>query len=188
MVHREVGKLEIDRARIRFKRWRAKWTTSFRVLLRLALIERESTSILTPEDLHNSTISMAQTLMAFLAMMIATLAAINQYRSQIQSYSDTIRSEYELMANALVLEQMEIIDMTTDYDDLDDWDGDEITLDYGIGDSDIEFDIEISVDFVDDDGEISLSETDQKQITITGTHESIAATLVSHTRIIADDD
>lgn len=131
---------------------------------------------------------MAQTLMAFLAMMIATLAAINQYRSQIQSYSDTIRSEYELMANALVLEQMEIIDMTTDYDDLDDWDGDEITLDYGIGDSDIEFDIEISVDFVDDDGEISLSETDQKQITITGTHESIAATLVSHTRIIADDD
>ena len=82
---------------------------------------------------------MSQTLMAFLAMMIAALAAINQYTAQIQSYDEAYRTEFEMMANALALEQMEVIDMTTDFDDLENWDGDALTRTYEVWNGDLEY-------------------------------------------------
>lgn len=44
---------------------------------------------------------MPQTMMAFLAMMIAALATINQLTEQIKSFNETLRGEYELMANVI---------------------------------------------------------------------------------------
>lgn len=40
-------------------------------------------------------------MMAFLAMMIAALATINQLTEQIKSFDETLRGEYELMANVI---------------------------------------------------------------------------------------
>ena len=129
---------------------------------------------------------MSQTLMAFLAMMIAALAAINQYSAQIQSYDAAYRTEFELMANALVLEQMEVIDMTTDFEDLENWDADEMTREFEVGSDGIEFTLTVSVEYVDESGEFSESPTSQKEVTISAEHERYSVALVTHSRIIAE--
>jgi hypothetical protein len=129
---------------------------------------------------------MSQTMMAFLAMMIAALAAINQYTAQVQSYDAAYKAEFELMANALVLEEMEIIDMTTDFEDLEDWNGDEITRSYEVWNGDVEFTVAIAVQYVDESGEPSEVATSQKEVTVSAQHPRYTATLVSHSRIIAE--
>ena len=129
---------------------------------------------------------MSQTLMAFLAMMIAALAAINQYTAQIQSYDEAYRTEFEMMANALALEQMEVIDMTTDFDDLENWDGDVLTRTYEVWNGDLEFTLNISVQYVDESGEPSVDPTSQKEVTVAAQHPRYSVTLVTHTRIIAE--
>jgi len=124
--------------------------------------------------------------MAFLAMMIAALAAINQYSAQIQSYDAAYRTEFELMANALVLEQLEVIDMTTDFDDLEDWDGDEMSREFEVGSDGIEFTLSVTVEYVDESGEFSEDPTSQKEVTISAEHERYTVALVTHSRIIAE--
>lgn len=124
--------------------------------------------------------------MAFLAMMIAALAAINQYSAQIQSFDEAYRTEFELMANALVLEQMEIIDMSTDFEDLEEWHGDEMTQEFAVGDGGIDFSLGVSVQYVDESGEFSETATSQKEVTITAEHPRYTVTLVTHSRIIAE--
>ena len=125
-------------------------------------------------------------MMAFLAMMIAALAAINQYSAQLQSYDETYRTEFELMANALALEEMEIIDMTTDWDDLENWAGVEMTRTYEVANGDLEFTLTASVQFVDDNGEASAAATSNKELTISATNSRFTYTLVSHSRIISE--
>lgn len=129
---------------------------------------------------------MSQTMMAFLAMMIAGLAALNQLTAQVSAYEQTYRSEYELMANALVLEQLEIIDMTTDYEDLEDWDGDTLSRSFEVSQGDIDFSLAIEVQFVDEDGTPSATETDQKEVTIAATQDKFTITLVTHSRMFAE--
>ena len=124
--------------------------------------------------------------MAFLAMMIAALAAINQYTAQIQSYDEAYRTEFELMANAVVLEQLEVIDMSTDFDDLDNWDDDSMTLEFEVGDDGIEFTVGVSVQYVDESGEPSGTPTSQKEVTVSAQHSRYSVTLVTHSRIIAE--
>ena len=129
---------------------------------------------------------MPQTMMAFLAMMIAALAAINQYTAQVSSYEQAYRNEFELMANAVVLEEMEIVDLTTDYDDLDALSGTESTREYTVGSNSVEFTLTYTVGWVEEDGTPSEVETDQKEVTISATHEKFAVTLVAHSRMFAD--
>lgn len=119
-------------------------------------------------------------------MMIAALAAINQYSAQIQSFDEAYRTEFELMANALVLEQMEIIDMSTDFEDLEEWHGDEMTQEFAVGDGGIDFSLGVSVQYVDESGEFSETATSQKEVTITAEHPRYTVTLVTHSRIIAE--
>ena len=106
--------------------------------------------------------------------------------AQVETYDQMISAEYELMANGVALEQMEIIDLSTDYDDLEDWDGIEMTKDFSIDVSTVTFDLEIDVDWVDDNGVVSASPTDQKQITISASQEDYSRTLVAHTRLFSD--
>jgi len=129
---------------------------------------------------------MPQTLMAFLAMMIASIAALNQMTAQVQTYDDMIRGEYELMANALVLERMEVIDMTTDYEDLDDWNGQTLAATFSAGGLSVSFSLAIVVVYVDDDGTESESATNQREVTIRATNEKFGMTLVRHNRIFSD--
>lgn len=124
--------------------------------------------------------------MAFLAMLLASIIALNQMTAQVETYDQMISAEYELMANGVALEQMEIIDLSTDYDDLEDWDGIEMTKDFSIDVSTVTFDLEIDVDWVDDNGVVSASPTDQKQITISASQEDYSRTLVAHTRLFSD--
>ena len=124
--------------------------------------------------------------MAFLAMMIASIAALNQMTAQVQTYDDMIRGEYELMANALVLERMEVIDMTTDYEDLDDWNGQTLAATFSAGGLSVSFSLAIVVVYVDDDGTESESATNQREVTIRATNEKFGMTLVRHNRIFSD--
>jgi YbbR domain-containing protein len=124
--------------------------------------------------------------MAFLAMLLASIIALNQMTAQVETYDQMISAEYELMANGVALEQMEIIDLSTDYDDLEDWDGIEMTKDFSIDVSTVTFDLEIDVDWVDDNGVVSASPTDQKQIKISTSQEDYSRTLVAHTRLFSD--
>lgn len=124
--------------------------------------------------------------MAFLAMLLASIIALNQMSAQLETYDQMVSTEYELMANGVVLERMEVIDMSTDYDDLEDWDGVTMTSNFSIEESSVSFDLAISVGFVDEDGTASESETDQKMVTITATHPDYTRTLVSHTRMFSD--
>ena len=125
-------------------------------------------------------------MMAFLAMMIAALATINQLTEQIRSFDETLRGEYELMANALVLERLEVVDLTTDYDDLEDWDGIQQILGYDVSGNNLNFTLDYEVTYVDDDGNPSEVETDQKEVTISATNEKFSWTLVTHQRLFSD--
>jgi len=129
---------------------------------------------------------MPQTLMAFLAMMIASIAAFNQLTSRTQSFDDMIQSEYELMANAVVLEQVELIDLGTEYDDLEDWDGAEMERAFTVGDFSITFTLTVNVQFVDEDGVPSEAETNQKEVAVSATQEKFLLPLVTHSRLFSD--
>jgi len=130
---------------------------------------------------------MPQTLLAFLAMMIAALSAINQYTAQLQSYEASYRSEFDLMANAVVLERIEIIDLTISYVDLLDLNGTQEKRSFQIGTTDVEFDLEITAAYVDESGEKpeTTNPTTQVELSIAATHPRFATPLVTHTRIIA---
>lgn len=127
---------------------------------------------------------MPQTLLAFLAMMIAALASINQYTAQLQAYEAMYRSEFELMANALVLEEMEIIDLTTNFSALGALDGDERTRSFEVGSGSVEFDLTISVIYVDETGAPSGVATPQREVAIAATHPRFTTPLVTHKRIM----
>lgn len=129
---------------------------------------------------------MPQTLLAFLAMMIAALATINQLTERIKSFDETLRGEYELMANALVLERMEVVDLTTDYDDLEDWDGIQQILGYDVSGNNLDFTLDYEVTYVDDNGDPSEQETNQKEVSISASNEKFAWTLVTHQRLFSD--
>ena len=129
---------------------------------------------------------MPQTMMTFLAMMIASIAAFNQMNSQMHTYDQMVRAEYELMANAVALERMEIIDMTTDYADLEDWDRITTTATFTSGSFSVSFELEITVGYVDDDGLPSEAETTQREVNIKATNDKFLVTLVNHSRLFSD--
>jgi len=129
---------------------------------------------------------MPQSLMAFLAMMIASIAAYNQMGSKAAVYEQMVHSEYELMANAVVIERMEIIAVGTDFDDLDDLDGDTITATFSAGDLDEDFTLTLDVQYVDDDGDPSGTPTSQQEVEITAENDHFNMPLVIHSRIFSE--
>lgn len=125
-------------------------------------------------------------MLAFLAMMLATLAALNQYQAQLHTYDAMIRSEYEIMANAVTIEEMELIDVGMDWDDLEDVDGDTMSVTFSAGDFDIDFQLIFAVQYVDDQGTPSGSPTDYKEVEIEASHATYSIPMVTHTRIFTD--
>ncbi len=90
------------------------------------------------------------------------------------------------MANAVVLEQVELIDLGTEYDDLEDWDGAEMERAFTVGDFSITFTLTVNVQFVDEDGVPSEAETDQKEVAVSATQEKFLLPLVTHSRLFSD--
>lgn len=129
---------------------------------------------------------MPQTLMAFLAMTIAALATLSQMSAQIETYDDIVHAEYQLMANAEVIERMEIIALGTDYDDLDALDGNEVPVVFSINDVSVNFDLQLAVQFVDDDGVPSESDTGIKEVAITAFNDRYTLPLLTHRRMFSE--
>ncbi|MEQ9105511.1 MAG: hypothetical protein RIE53_12545 [Rhodothermales bacterium] len=129
---------------------------------------------------------MPQSLLAFLAMMIATMAAFNQMSAKLGSYNEMIYSEFELMANAVAIDQMERIDLLTDYEDLETWDSALVERSFESGSRTVTFDLAITVRWVDDEGNPSAIETDQKEVEIQAMEDHFSRVMVTHSRIFSD--
>ena len=129
---------------------------------------------------------MPQSLLAFLAIMIAGISAINQRSREMATFNEMILSEYLLTANATVIEQMEIIAASVDFDDLPAWDGQEIVRTFDAGDVSLQFDLIVSVQYTDEDGNSEVGPTDTQEVSITADHDRFDWTLVRHSRLIAD--
>ncbi|MBO6575336.1 MAG: hypothetical protein JJ896_07975 [Rhodothermales bacterium] len=121
---------------------------------------------------------MQQTLMAFLAMMVASIAAYNQQMSDIRSQEDRIRSEIEMMAAAVALHEMETAAASKSWVALDDLDDTTGSSTYDLDTVSVSFDWEWDVRYVDDLGELSVTPTDLKEAEITITHNRWAFDLV----------
>lgn len=129
---------------------------------------------------------MPQSMLAFLAMMLATIAALNQYQAQLHTYEQLIHSEFEIMANAVTIEQMELLDLGTNWEDLEDVHGDTTEVTFSVGDLNVSFDLAFAVQFVDENGDPSGSPTSIKEVQIKAYHDKFTLPMVTHTRLFAE--
>lgn len=119
-------------------------------------------------------------------MMIATMAAFNQMGAKLGSYNEMIYSEFELMANAVAIDEMERIDLLTDYEDLETLDSTVVQRSFESGSKTVTFDLSITVGWVDDEGTPSELETDQKEVQIQAMEDHFSRVMVTHSRIFSD--
>jgi len=136
--------------------------------------------------LQRATFPMPQSMMAFLAMMIASIAAFNQMGSKAAVFDQMVRSEYELMANAVVIERMEVVAVGTDFDDLDKLHGDVEQVSFTAGSLSIEFTLTYQVRYVDSVGGPSGIVTSQQEVEITAENDRFSVPLVTHSRIFTE--
>ena len=129
---------------------------------------------------------MHQTLLAFLSMMVATLAAYNQQLSAIRSQDAMIRSELEIMANAMGIQEMEIQAASAAWDDLDLLDDLQGTATFDVNGMSVDFSTLWNVQYVDDEGTLSYSPTDVKEVSVALTNTRYGFALVTHTRLFSD--
>lgn len=135
---------------------------------------------------QRATFLMPQSLMAFLAMMVASIAAYNQMGTKMAVYEQMVHSEYELMANAVVIERMEVVAVGTDFDDLDKLHGDVETVSFTAGDLSIAFTLTYQVRYVDSVGGPVGIVTSQQEVEITAEHSRFGYPLVMHSRIFTE--
>ena len=121
---------------------------------------------------------MQQTLMAFLAMMVASIAAYNQQMSAVRSQEDRIRSELEMMAAAVALDEMETRAAAMNWTALDDLDGTTGSSNFTLDSISVAFDWEWDIRYVNDYGEESGSPTDLKEAEVTVMHSRWSFDLV----------
>ena len=129
---------------------------------------------------------MPQSLMAFLAMSIAIMLAMSQFRSDIQSYESMVEDEYEIMANAVALEALEIISAGTDWDDLEVWDDSTMAINFSLSDFQESFDLGFQIQFVDAFGNPSVVPTTTKEVEVVAMHDRYTLPIVTHARLISD--
>ncbi len=129
---------------------------------------------------------MPQSLMAFLAMSIAIMLSMSQFRSDIQSYQSMVEDEYEIMANAVALEALEIISASTDWDDLDVWDDSTMAINFSLPGFQESFDLGFQVQFVDAFGNPSGVPTTTKEVEVVAMHDRYTLPIVTHARLISD--
>lgn len=129
---------------------------------------------------------MPQTMLAFLALMMIMVSSLNQYQAQLRSHDSMVRSEYEIMANAVTIERMEIINLGTDWADLSALHGDSTSVNFTVGGFVIPFSMKTAVQYVDVTGAPSGVPTSYKEVALTSSNPKFSIDLVTHTRIFAE--
>jgi hypothetical protein len=129
---------------------------------------------------------MPQTMLAFLAMTMAIYMSLNQQKADLHTVESIIDSEYEILANAVALEQMEIIAASVDWADLDGLNGTEVTRAFSFNTFQESFDLSIGVQFVDASGNLSAIPTTMKEVSISAFNDRYTLPLVTHARLISD--
>ena len=129
---------------------------------------------------------MPQSLLAFLAMSIALIVALNQHRSELRSHESIVDAEYEIMANAVAIEQMEIVIASTIWDDLDVRDYSVVTRNFSLPTFQESFDVAVSVQFVDGSGNPSVTPTTIKEVAVSTENIRYTSPIVTHARLIAE--
>ncbi|MBN4056361.1 hypothetical protein JYT20_01435 [Rhodothermus sp. AH-315-K08] len=121
---------------------------------------------------------MPQTLLAFLAVMVASMAAYTQQISSTQNQEDRIRSELDMMASAVALHELETRAASMSWSALDDLDDTTGSSNFVLDSLSISFNWEWDVRYVNDAGEISGTPTDLKEAEVTVTHSRYSMDLV----------
>jgi hypothetical protein len=131
---------------------------------------------------------MPQTILAFLAMMIASMAAFNHQLAAVRVQEDRIHIELEIMANAVGLEAMELQAVPMGYDGLATMDDRETQSLFQVEGASETFTLEWDVQYVDASGNPSATPTPLREVAIEVFHAKYPTLpLVRHTRIIPKD-
>jgi len=127
---------------------------------------------------------MPQTILAFLAMMIASMAAFNHQLAAIRVQEDRIHIELEIMANAVGLEAMEMQAVPMDFNSLGLLDDAETQRLFQVEDKSETFTLGWDVVFVDANGQEVGTPTDYREVSVEVFHAKYPTVpLVRHTRI-----
>lgn len=129
---------------------------------------------------------MPQSMLALLAMSVVMMFSHNQHQSRLASYSAMMEAEYTLMANAVALEQLELIIAGTAWDDLETWDGNVSARSVSIPSINEPFILTVTVDYVDSAGKAVMGPTSKKMVVISAMHDNYNKILVTHTRLIGN--
>ena len=131
---------------------------------------------------------MPQTILAFLAMMIASMAAYNHQVSAIRVQENRIHTELEIMANAVGLEAMELQAVPMGYAGLANMNDRETQSLFEVEGASETFTLEWGVQYVDANGDPSATPTALREVAIEVFHAKYPTNpLVRHTRIIPKD-
>lgn len=128
---------------------------------------------------------MPQTMLAFLAMMIASMAAFNHQVAAIRVQEERIHTELEIMANAVGLEAIELQAVPMGYAGVKVMADTETQSVFQVDDKSETFTLKWDVTFVDMSGKTSSVTTDMREVAVEVFHAKYPIhPLVRHTRII----
>ncbi|MCH8246968.1 MAG: hypothetical protein IH951_11235 [Bacteroidetes bacterium] len=129
---------------------------------------------------------MPQSMLAFLAMTIVMMITLSQRRTDIRSHESLVENEFEIMANALAIEQMEIVIGSTAWEDLENWDDSVSTKNFTFTGFQESFQIGVSIQFVDGFGNPSIVPTTIKEVAISAMNDRYVLPLVTHARLVSE--
>ena len=130
---------------------------------------------------------MPQSMLAFLAMAMAVMLAVTQMRSDLRSHQSMVSEEFEIMANAVTLEQLDIISVSTSWDSLDVvWDDSIVVRGFGFNGDEVDFDLAIAVQYVDAGGNPAAGATTRKEVAVSAGNDRFILPLVTHARIFSE--
>jgi hypothetical protein len=128
---------------------------------------------------------MPQSMLAFLAMAMVIQLAMTQHRSEIQNYESMVEDEMEMMANAVALEQIEVIEASTDWDSLYVWNDSVTTRTFQLGTLSETFKLGVSVQYMNGSGKASAAATTIREVSVAAMNDRYKLPVVTHARLIS---
>jgi hypothetical protein len=125
-------------------------------------------------------------MLAFLAMMLATMSAFNQHAASIRVQEEMVHSEYEIMANAMALDAIETQAVPAGFSGLSTFGDMQGSAGFDIRTNTVGFTTEWNVRYVDSDGNGSIAPTDVREVVIEVYHPRYTLPLVTHRRLIGE--
>jgi len=125
-------------------------------------------------------------MLAFLAMMIATSSALTQFASTLQVREEMVRSELEIMANAVALEAVELKAVPAGFAGIAAFDKREERAYMTVDSRSEPFTLRWTVRYMTSDGLPSTVATDIREVTVGVYNARYPAPLVEHTRLFGE--